>query len=230
MAKKSFFPDDFESQLNWLNNFADQIPTYAAKYGISAAQLLAIAADRDWLGYWYGVHSAVQTLAQNITAFKNEAAFGVAAGSSPSVTPVITPPAAAPIPVAPGIFPRALSIANAIKVHKDYTLADGAALQLEGADIPPPDLATVRPALKLALAADHVDVGWKKQGTEGVEIWVKRGADDFAFLAVDTTTPKYVDTQPFPATEEKWTYKAIHIFGGGRVGLWSEEVSVMVKA
>jgi len=182
--------------------------------------------------HWWDVHTQTQTYAQGLTAFKNEVAYGVPAGALPSVVPAPPSLGAPPPAVLPGVFPRALSIANAIKVHKDYTVADGEVLRLEGAEITPPDLANARPVLKLVKAADHVDIGWGKQGlpVDGVEIWVKRGAAAYAFLAVDTTTPKYVDTQPFPATEEKWTYKAIYIFGGGRVGLWSKEVSVTVGA
>jgi len=164
-------------------------------------------------------------------SFKNEVAYGVPAGSEPSVPPALPGAPAPPPSVDPGVFTRALSIANRIKKHKDYTVADGELLGLEGAEITPPDLANIRPVLKLATAGSSaVNVGWKKQGMAGVKIWVKRGTGDFAYLAFDTTTPSYVDTFPFPAAEEKWTYKAIYHFGGGRVGLWSEEVSITVKA
>jgi hypothetical protein len=227
MAQKPFFPDDLPGQIDWLDTFSSNLTAYTAKYGITA---VATIADNEWMQYWYGLHTQAQAAGQTFTAFKNEAAFGVPPGSLASVPPVFPVAPPPPATVAPGVFPRALSIAKAIKVHKDYTVADGEALGLEGALIPPPDLSTLRPVLKPIVAADHVDIGWKKNGTEGVEIWVQRGAAAYVFLAVDTTTPKYVDTQPFPATEEKWTYKAIHIFDGGRVGLWSEEVSVQVKA
>lgn len=232
MPKKPFFPNDSPGQMEWLNNFADALPGYAVKYGITTAQLDATEADRLWMNHWYTLHTQVQMAAQAMTAFKNEVAFGVPAGSEPSVEPSLPDSGTPPAAVEPGVFPRALSIANAIKKHKDYTIADGEGMGLEGAEVTPPDLAEARPVLKPKVAADHVDVGWSKQGlpVQAVEIWVKRGSGAFAYLATDTTTPVYADTQPFPAEEEKWTYKAIFITGGGRVGLWSEEVTVTVKA
>jgi hypothetical protein len=42
------------------------------------------------------------------------------------------------------------------------------------------------------------------------------------------TTPGYVDTQPFPATPTKWTYKAIYRVGDAQVGQWSNPVSITV--
>ncbi len=232
MAKKRFFPDDLPGQLIWLVDFILNVPAFAVKYGITPVQITALEADKEWLNYWFQASSAVQLFAQNVTAFKNEVAFGVAPNGVPSVPPALPDLGVEPPAVAPGVFKRALAIANAIKVHKDYTVADGEAMGLEGAEIVPPDLITERPNLKLTLAADHVDINWRKQTlpVEALEIWVKRGAGDFVYLATDTTTPKYVDTQPFPAVEEKWTYKAIYRIGDGRVGLWSEEVSVTVKA
>jgi len=232
MAKKPFFPNDIEQQILWLINFDDRLSTYAAKYGITPAQLTSVSNDREWLIYWFQLHGETIAYMEGFTKFKNEAAYGVNTGGTPSVAP--TPPLAgvAPTAVAPGVFPRVLSIANAIKVHVDYTIADGEALKLEGAEIIPPNLNEARPVLKLTRAGATLEVGWGKQNlpVDGVEIHVKRGAVAYVYLATDTTTPKYVDTYPLPATAEDWTYKATYIKGGAQVGLWSEEVTINVKA
>lgn len=232
MAKKPFFPNDLPGQIIWLQDFQLSLPTFAAKYGITTAQLDGLEADKDWMIYWFQAGTTVRLYGQSVTAFRNEVAFGIPAGGVASVPPVLTDLGTPPVAVEPGVFKRALALANGIKAHKDYTISDGEAMGLEGAEIVPHDLSTVRPNLKPRIAGDTVEVQWNKQTlqVQALEIWVKRGAGDFAYLATDTTTPKYVDTHPFPAAEEKWTYKAIYRLGDGRVGLWSEEVSVTVKA
>ena len=49
----------------------------------------------------------------------------------------------------------------------------------------------------------------------------------FVPLAFDTT-PGYVDTQPFPATPTKWTYKAIYRVNDAQTGQWSNPVTITV--
>ena len=61
------------------------------------------------------------------------------------------------------------------------------------------------------------------------ELQVDRTGAGTAFgpLAFDTT-PGYTDTEPFPATPTKWTYRAIYRVGDQRVGQWSKSVSITV--
>jgi hypothetical protein len=232
MAKQRFFPDNLEGQILWIINFDLNLPTYATKYGISPAQLTSVSNDRNWINYWFEQQNLNQVYAQSLTAFRNEAAYGLPSGAEPSVPPV--PPAAGTVPTAvePGVFKRCLAIANAIKVHVNYTVADGEALGIEGATIIPPNINDARPVLKLTAAGETVEIGWGKQkfAVDGLEIHVKRGAAAYVYLATDTTTPKYVDTYPLPVATEAWTYKAIYVKAGARVGLWSEEVTISVKA
>jgi len=231
MAKKPFFPDTEVEQLLWLNEFKDAVALYAEKYGISAIELTAINDDANWLGHWFGVQGGVQTYSESVTAFKNEVAFGLPEGAGASLPPELPSFGVAPTAVDPGVFPRALALAGRIKSHIAYTIADGEAMKLEGAEEQPVDVPNLKPVIKLVVAGpDLVDVNWKKNRTQGVEIWVKRGSADWQLLAFDTTTPKYVDTHAFPAVAETWEYKAIYHYAGTRAGQWSQEVSVVVKA
>ena len=93
------------------------------------------------------------------------------------------------------------------------------------------------------LAEDHVMIdaiisgnqvlvkwGWGGNGAylDLCEIHVDRGdGKGFGLLTYDST-PNYTDTQPFPATPAKWTYKAIYRVGDSQVGLWSLPVSITV--
>jgi hypothetical protein len=214
-------------------NFIEKLPSYATKYGITTAQLAAVAADKNWLNYWADQQNLNKTYTQALTAFRNEVAFGrLPAGANASVPP--TPPPAGTLPdaVNPGVFPRCLAIANGIKVHINYTVADGEALGLEGPEIVKPNLNVARPVLKVTKTGESVTIKWGKQKlpVNALEIHVKRGAADYTFLATDTNTPAFIDTFPQPTIAEEWTYKAIYIKGDARVGLWSEEVAIIVKA
>jgi hypothetical protein len=233
MAKKRFFPNGLEGRIFWHNNFVKTLPTYAAKYGISAAQLADLIKDKNWINYWAEQRNLNNTYVQGLTAFRNEVAFGrLPTGTTASVPPSPPAPGTPPPAVTPGVFPRCLAIANAIKVHLHYTVADGEALGLEGPEIVKPNLNVARPVLKAAKSGERVTIKWGKQKlpVDALEIHVKRGAAAYTFLATDTNTPTFIDTFPQPAIAEEWTYKAIYIKGDARVGLWSEEVAIMVKA
>jgi hypothetical protein len=60
------------------------------------------------------------------------------------------------------------------------------------------------------------------------EIQVDRGDGKGFILLTYDTTPGYNDTQPFPATPMKWTYKAIYRVNDAQVGLWSNPVTITV--
>ena len=73
-----------------------------------------------------------------------------------------------------------------------------------------------------------MDIGWVKQGLDGIELHVDRGTG-FVFLAVDTV-PGYTDTAALPAPGQSalWKYKAIYLESDQRVGQWSDVVSLPV--
>lgn len=228
MAKNPFFPRTYRQQYQWLITFNRQLPQYASKYGIPAAEVTATNNDTAWYKYWFEAHVAAKHFSKSLTAFKTEATLGLPEGNSASTVPVPPVFGAVPAAVAPGIFKRVLSIANRIKSHSSYTLADGEALGLEGTAQTAIDKTTLRPTLKLFTTATGVTVKWKKGKARGIEIWVKRGAGNFEFLAMDYT-PNYLDTHPLPATAEVWQYKGMYHAGDARAGNWSEVVSIMVS-
>ncbi|MDB6025987.1 MAG: hypothetical protein JWM68_2210 [Verrucomicrobiales bacterium] len=85
----------------------------------------------------------------------------------------------------------------------------------------------MKPILTVEMQAGRPVVLWKKQGMDGVEIWVDRSdGKGFVFLATDTQ-PDYIDTAPLPAARSAlWKYKAIYLQAGERVGQWSDVVSI----
>lgn len=229
MAKKRFLPTLEIQMILWLINFADKLSTYAAKYGITAAEVAGIVADKEYCNFWWQHHLQVHIYDQNVTAFKNAVFYGVPAGTAAPIEPV--PPVLGTVPeaVAPGVFGRSTSIGNRIKKHIDYTITDGEAMGLEGTAQSLPDLVNSKPELKTELIGGVPRIIWKKNGMKGIELLVRRNGGEWEFMVLDTH-PDYDDTHPLPATEELWEYKGIYHFGNGRVGLWSEVGSVKVKA
>jgi hypothetical protein len=162
---------------------------------------------------------------QQWTAYKNAARNGTGAslGSAPAAPSL----GVAPTAVAPNIFGRATPLVARIKVAPGYTDSTGQASQIIGAD-QTVDVNSMKPVITAELDAGQVDIGWTKQGMDGIEIQVDRGAG-FVFLAIDTI-PGYTDTAPMPAAGQSalWKYKAIYRQDDDRVGQWSDVVSIPV--
>jgi len=229
MSKQYFLPRAEMDKLNWLKNFSAKLSTYAAKYNIAAADVADVQAGTVFYSYWFDYRNQFNEYLSKLTEYKNELMNGIAAGASASVQPTVPVIAAAPAAVQPGIFKRALAIANTIKTKSTYTIADGNDLGIEGAQVII-DLQQMKPVIKLQLiAGGKPEVVWSKQGMDGIEIYVDRATGTFALLAFDTH-PDYTDTAALPATGTSavWRYKAIYRHGDVEVGLWSDVVSITV--
>lgn len=223
MKKTYYLPADDAGKLAWLTNFAAKLAPYQTALGLTAAEVTAVGADKDFFTYVFNAQAQVSSYAQQWTAYKNAARDGKAAslGTAP-VVPVLAPPAT----VAPGIFGRLAALVARIKKQPGYTESIGEALQIVGAE-QTVDLATVKPVLQVTTQSGGVLIAWTKQGLGGIEIHVDRGAG-FVFLTIDSV-PDYVDTQtPVAGQTALWKYKAIYRLNDERVGLWSDVVSVAV--
>jgi len=225
MPKSYYLPADEPGKGAWLTNLSAKLPSYSAVLGLSAADVASVTADALFFNYCLNSVGQVAAYSQQWTAYKNAARNGTspALGAYPAA-PVF---AAAPAMVAPGIFSRATAIVARIKVAPGYTDSIGQALQIIGAD-QTVDVNSMKPVITADLDAGQVDIGWTKQGMDGIEIQVDRGTG-FVFLAIDTI-PGYTDTAPMPAAGQSalWKYKAIYRQGDDRVGQWSDVVSIPV--
>src|SRR3990172_8143200 len=135
MAKQRFLSDSDQGKITWLGNFSGKLAGtagYATKYNITPEEIADLVAGHLYISFWADYLNQYKEYLKKVTAYKNELRDGVPAGGSASVEP--TPPVLGIVPpaVAPGIFKRAIAIANRIKVHIGYTVADGQDLGLEG--------------------------------------------------------------------------------------------------
>ena len=216
---------DFADQLlTFKNNIGD----YKVLLGLTTVQVDAQAADADYFNQVFCCQDLADNHAKQRTAWKNITRFG---GDVPATGAPVAPtyPSAA-VAVAPGVEKRFRDLCNLIKAHPAYNDGIGAALGIEGAVISAPDLTAVKPSFTLEISGDHVLIRWKWNGlsqwVDALEILVDRGSG-FTHLVTDTT-PNYIDGTALPATPQKWTYKAIFKVGDGRVGQWSDEVSITI--
>lgn len=249
MAKKSFVPDSEDGKASWFKNFANKLGGYAAKYSIGATELADVTASELSFDYWFQFAKQNREYALKVTAYKNEVRDGVPAGAEPSVQP--TPPPTGPVPpaTAPGGYLRAIALGNSIKAKKNYTVADGQDLGLEGAEITTADPSTFKPVLSVVTGNNgKPDIKWKKQaGTNGIHIYMKvtggsatapipamspspsPAVPGFVFIGTDTQ-PDFIDNTPLPpeGQTQQRIYKAIYFLNDQNVGQFSEEVKITV--
>ncbi|MBI3418178.1 MAG: hypothetical protein HY043_23050 [Verrucomicrobia bacterium] len=224
MAKAPFMPKDDPGKCQLLSNIAQKLPGYSATVGVTAAEVAATTADNAFFAYICDAKNQYAQKALDWTAYKNNARDGTVLGALPAA-PTLGP---APALVPPNIFGRLAALVARVKKHPGYTDAIGQDLGLIGAE-QTVDLNSMKPILDLTLQAGHPNIGWTKQGMDGLEIWVDRGTGTFTFLAIDTI-PDYLDTAALPAagTSAVWKYKAIYRLHDEQVGQWSDVISVSV--
>jgi hypothetical protein len=214
------------------HTFQLNIGSYATLLGITPTQVTSQAADSDYFAYLLACQQGMQNGAQQWTAWKNLTRGG---GTPPATgAPVLPtfPTAVSAVPL--GIEARFRALVKQIKAHASYNSSIGQALGIEGPEQTGPDLTTLQPIIDAGINGNRVEIDWGWGGHSAfldmIRLDVDRGdGKGFIFLANDTT-PGYTDTNPFPATPTKWTYRAIYIVGDVQVGLWSNPVSVTVGA
>jgi hypothetical protein len=230
MPKSDYIPNPDDGFSAQLQTFKDNIGSYSTLLGVTPAQVTAQAADADNFAYVLACHKAMQQSAQQWTAWKDLVREG---GTPPATGMPMAPVFPTSVPaVALGVEVRFRALVQQIKKNPNYNEGIGEALGIEGPMHMPPPAGTLQPEIELYLESNRVVVKWGWQGNRAFidmcEIQVDRGTGGgFAFLANDTT-PGYVDTTPFPATPTKWKYRAIYRKGDAQVGMWSNEVCIIV--
>ena len=233
MKRNSYYPTRVGDQIVWLINFANKLPGQAAALGLTPAQVAAIVADCLWLTYvlqsWLPAARAWSLAATN-------AATAAQTGDGPGLSslPVFAPnaPPATVVPVNIGALNRIFNFVQTLKDNVNCTDTIALNLGIVGSTQPGPDLATIQPIIDVILQGNQVLVKWGWGGNAAYldmcELQVDRAdGKGYVPLAFDTT-PNYTDTQAFPATPVKWTYRAIYRVGDNQVGLWSQPVTVIV--
>jgi hypothetical protein len=211
-----------------LNSFSTTLPTYAATFGLVAAELAAVEADAEFMAFIVTINSQANQYAEDFTKLKDQVRYGkggAVTGPLPTAPSAITPPDS----VDPNVEARFRAMAQRIKAHPAYTTGIGESLGIE-AEQSTFDPLTAKPELKVRMTGGQPEVVWKKNKMSAIEIHACIApATTYSLLAIDTT-PNYIDTTPPPPQGESQLrkYKAIYRLRDSRVGQWSDEVSVTV--
>ena len=235
MKHNNYYPMRQGDQVTWLGNFVGKLPPLTATLGLTAGQVTAAVADCNWIIYvqqsWL---PATRTWALSGTDALNEALTGT--GSVPQVLPVFIAPAlpVGVVAVNAGALTRIFTLIQTIKDSGKCSDTNASLLGITGSAQSGPDLTTVQPVIAASIMGNQVNLkwGWGGNGAylDSCEIQVDRNdTKGFVLLTIDTT-PRYTDTQTFPATSVKWTYKATYRVSDNQVGLWSQTTSVTVPA
>ncbi len=121
-------------------------------------------------------------------------------------------------------------LAQQVKSSKAYTSVIGDDLGIIGSDKSAKISSELKPLLNAVLDGHDVVIKFKKNGTDGIKIYSRRGHEsDFSFLAVDTQSP-YNDTREKldSAKPEQREYYAYYFESDNEIGLASDVLKVVV--
>lgn len=233
MKHNAYYPLRVADQIVWLTNFKNKLSGYTATLGLSAGTVAGIIADCNWVIYvlqqWL---PATRSFALACTQAATDAQTGT--GTVLSALTTFTPPTlpTGVVAVNNGALTRLFALAQQIKDSGKSTDAINADLQIVGSAQTAPDLSTLQPIIAATVSGASVQIKWGWGGNaaylDSCELQVDRGdGHGFVLLTIDTT-PGYTDTQPFPTTSARWSYRAIYRVNDHQVGLWSATVSVIV--
>ncbi|MFI5218287.1 MAG: hypothetical protein ACHQNT_02275 [Bacteroidia bacterium] len=225
--RKHYLPPDDSGRLAWLINFNSKIGGYAALFGITAAETAAIAAYLLMLQYILDLVDAVRSFSQDLTKYKEKLMVAVI-GSTLGAPPTITIPVA-PATVPAGVFTILSGIVKRIKGGINYTEAIGEDLGIIGADIFD-DFASVKPVLKISLDVNHPKIKYKKNRTDGINLYGDHDGRGMAFMRFVSQTI-FIDMTELPDAQNTGIYKymAIHVVDDIEVGIPGDEVAVTVR-
>jgi hypothetical protein len=248
--KKHYLPRAESARVTWLNNFALKLNTYAALFGVSAADLAWVGTAAVFYAYVIGRIESAKSEVTSLVAFKNKLSFtndNIPLGPVPQPE---LPPEPAAVPA--GIFSAVARIVADIKNHPAYSDSIGDDLKIIGEETTTHDPALLKPVLKVKLGTGgHPHLSWVKKGADFTNVYVDRGTgftflrsvkgnsviDNHALPAGGTATLPPTAPPP-PATDSGtristanaavWRYRIVYVKNDAEVGDYSDPVSVAV--
>lgn len=164
MMKTDFLPRRDGDLYSFEENFLNKIDSFAPALGLDAAEVTSVK----------NIIDAHRTAFSNMVSRKAES-------KSSTEENILRKDAA---------VSELRRISAKIRACSNYTPVIGDALGIIGPDFPGVSAANVKPELKAKVVGDTVVISFKKNGTDGVKIYSRRGSEtEFSFLAIDTASP-----------------------------------------
>jgi hypothetical protein len=121
-------------------------------------------------------------------------------------------------------------ISKRIKSSKNYTQAIGDDLGIVGSEILVKNTSDLKPELKAVLNGQDIVIRFKKEGTDGIKLFSRKGEEtEFSFLSFDTHSP-YIDNREKvdPTKPEQREFYAYFFESDIEIGLRSDIIKVVV--
>lgn len=228
--KNNYIPDKENEKNVWLANISSKLPQYAAKYGITTAEIDDLITSAVAFSYWLNYHSEYDKYCKKLTAYKSELLNGVKVSGSNSLAPAAPVMAAPPLAAVPAILGRARSLVQRIKKHTNYTEADGQDLGIIGTT-QTIDFNTLKPNVTYKLVqGGKPELKWTKAGFEAVRIYVDTTGTGAWTLLTQASYSSFVDKTPLPASGQSIvrSYRIIYVHKDEEVGNYSNIVQITV--
>ena len=232
MSFSDFLPKGRRAALiEWCENFKLEFALLASGLGFSAAEILAILADLNWVIYNCRAAADAQSNASAWVQFRDshlDGDPGLPAGAPPGSTGP-TPPAGAMPPN--GIIARLRAVIQRIKSAPSYNPAMGETLRIVPTSTPTDDTAAKPDTRGKALPMFKAELRCKRLDFDAVLTRCRRDGETEPAnhgLSVGTT---FVDERP-PAQAGKpevRTYEQIYVRNNQPVGQWSDSVRVTLQ-
>lgn len=201
--KKDFVPIKLSKIDSWEHTFSQNLDSYAATLGFSAAQVTAIKQQIN-------AHRSAYAEAQ---LAKKTARSKVTAMQQLQTTTL-----------------RAMrKMARLIKANPNYSTSMGESLGIIG---PEDSREITRPTLKARTIGGRAVISYRKYRSHGIYLYSKRGHEtQLTLLAADMRSP-YVDTRPNldPNEPEKRHYAAYYMLNDEPVGEMGSTTRLLVSA
>lgn len=229
---EDYLPRNWDEFNGWIQNFAQQLPKFTAKYGISAANLTALDADAAWTAYWTQARTNARQQQKQLTDYTDDIAKKPIGSAAPS-EPTWELPPNAPAPRPPGIRKRIRQIAAFIKNNPAYDEADGELLGIVGTDSGEPDALTARPTLTVrTLPAFALEVEYKKLEMDALSIELRRTSGaraDWEAIKVLTRSSGSFTVEPMVAGQgEQIELRAVYLKNDSPFGNYSDTVTAFI--
>ncbi len=194
--RADWYPTKIELLPDWHQNFVTQLPTVAAKYGITAGQMADAQKDSDWVAYWVNALNEIKQQVDQLEEYF-EQILKLPKGSPEPLVPVITLPANQPGAVLVGVRERTREIANFIKGNPNYSKADGELLGIVSSPGAPPNLGELIADFKArTLPVFDLEITFKKQGMDGIRLEIRFKGGVWVYNTTLTSSPGVIHVNP----------------------------------
>jgi hypothetical protein len=182
MPKQDYWPASWAALVAFFQNLHAQLTTHQATLGITAGQLLEVAADRDLVIAMNDACNNSDAYAKECTAFR-EAVVNSTIGTGMPAAPTLPPAVVIALGALAATQARTRRLVNQVKAHNAYTQAIGQSLGIIGAEAAPQNVGIDSAT---PLTGSIVELNLFLAGFGTVAVRARRGGGAFEQIGIST--------------------------------------------